>query len=336
MSFKIGNKIIGDYAHPFIIAEAGLNHCGDFKVAEQMVRAASGVGADAVTFQHIDAADFSAEQKGVKYWKKFRLSDAQLKKLFKLAKEKRMSITACVINKKDLDFIINLGADFIKILSGDITCYPFLEECAKTGLPIFLSTGASRLEEIKKAVKVITSAGNKKLIIYHTCTNYPTPWGEVNLDIIDLYKKEFTSPIGYCDHTEGDFVSLLAAAKGIAALEKHFSLDRAKKGTDYEVSLLPAEFKEMVKKIEEISLIKGKNKKYILDSEKDKYLRARRSIVARNDIPKGTVIRKGHLAYKRPGIGLQASELKEILEKRTNINIKANEYITKDKVKRWI
>lgn len=332
--FKIRNKIIGDYARPFIIAEAGINHRGDFKTAEKMVEAAYQIGADAVTFQHIDAADFNVSKNNVEYWNRLRLTDSQMASLFRSAKKKGLLVTACVINKPDLDLITSLRADFIKIVSGDITCHPFLKECAKTGLPIFLSTGASELNDVKEAVRVITSAGNKKLTIYHTCTNYPTPPEEVNLNIIDLYKKEFNFPIGYCDHTEGDFIPLIAVSKGIVALEKHLTLDRSDKGPDYEVSLTPEEFKAMMVKIKLISLVKGEAKKYILKSEKNKYLNARRSIVAKTDIPRGTRIGERHLAYKRPGFGLQANRLGAILGKKSKMMLRANEYITKKKVEK--
>ncbi len=333
-SFRIGDRIIGDYGRPFIIAEAGINHSGDFKTAKGMIDAAAKTGADAVSFQHIDAGDFNVEPGDVKYWDSLRLTKLQMAELFRQAKSAGLSVTACVINHPDLELIVDLGADFIKIVSGDITCLPFLRECARTGLPVFMSTGAAEIREVKEAVKSITSAGNKKLVIYHTCTNYPTPLEEVNLDIIDYYKKEFDFPIGYCDHTEGDFVPKLAAAKGIAVLEKHFTLDRNKKGPDYEVSLLPWEFKAMTEEIRKICLVRGRGEKHILNSEKNKYLKARRSIVAKRDIPRGTVISRDKLTYKRPGAGLQPNMLNKVLGKVAKVNIKDNEYVTLKKVKK--
>ena len=331
-TFKINNKTIGDDKETFIIAEAGINHGGDFKIAKKMVDKAAEIGADAITFQHIDAQDYNLKPQDVEYWNKLRLRDSEIEFLISKAKKKSLISTACVINQQDLDLIVNAGADFIKIVSGDITCHPFITSCALTDLPIFMSSGAANLEEVKSAVDVISKKGNEKIVIYHTCTNYPTPSDEVNLDIIDLFKREFEYPIGYCDHTSGYFVPLLAASKGICVLEKHLSLDVTKKGPDYEVSLEPNDFKKMRLRIKEINVIRGEQRKILLDSEKTNYLQRRRSIVSNKIISKGETITEDDLTYKKPGYGIQGDHLNDILGKWTIKEIKKNEVITKDMV----
>lgn len=335
---KIKNRSVGNNEPPFIIAEAGLNHAGNFMVAKEMIKFAHEASADAITYQHIDNSAFNIpskeNQNSKPDWESWRLKDEELEELLEYAKKHGLFTTAGVINKKDLDLVVSLGADFLKIVSGDITCLPFLEECGRTQLPIFMSTGASTLDDVKEAVKTIESTGNENLVIYHTTTNYPTPISEVNLRVLDTLKATFSNPIGFCDHTEGMIIPLAAAAKGVCAIEKHFTLDRNQKGPDYEVSLEPKEFKEMVQKIKIIYSALGSEEKVILKSEKQRYLYSRRSIVANDFIPKGTEIKAEILSYKRPGLCLQPNLISQIIGKTTKCDIKKNEFITLEKVEK--
>ena len=197
-----------------------------------------------------------------------------------------------------------------------------------------MSTGAATLDEVKDAVKLIENTGNEDIVIYHTTTNYPTPVSEVNLRVLDTLKATFNHPIGFCDHTEGMTIPLAAAAKGICAIEKHFTLNKDDKGSDYEVSLEPKEFEEMIQKIMTISNALGSEEKVLLSSEKQNYLNNRRSIVAKDFIPKGTKIKAEMLSYKRPALGLQPNSTSQIIGKTIKIDIKKNEYITLEKVEK--
>jgi sialic acid synthase SpsE len=158
----------------------------------------------------------------------------------------------------------------------------------------------------KNAVK---SEGNHKIVLYHTNTNYPTPLKEINLRVISTLQAAFDEIIGFCDHTEGYLAPLIATALGAKVNEKHFTLDRSKKGSDYEVSLEPPELKEMIRHLRNIEMILGSPVKKLLESEKNTVRFARRSIVAKQNIHKGVSIMKDMLAFKRPGTGFSPANL---------------------------
>ena len=186
---KIGNKLVGEGEKTFIIAEAGVNHNGDFKIAKKMVEVAAKAGADAVTFQHIIGEKLNVNTKELELstnlWKKWQLSDNELKKIFKYAKSLNLLYSACVTEKENVEKIIKYGASFLKIVSGDLTYLPFLDYCATKKLPILLSTGASILGEVEIAINTLQSKGCKDILVYHTNSGYPTPPEEVNLKIMD-------------------------------------------------------------------------------------------------------------------------------------------------------
>lgn len=327
---KIGNTIIGREGNVFIIAEAGVNHEGNFKIAKEMVRVAAEAGANAVTFQHVVDSELNVKQKDSPKklnWEKWFLKDEEIRELLSLAKERGLLCTACVIDNASVDMIVDYGADFFKIVSGDITNIPFLKYCAGKGLPLFISTGAASLEEVEAAVKAIKSEGNDKIVIYHTNTNYPTALQEINMRVLSTLQATFNEIIGFCDHTEGYLAPLIGTVLGAKVVEKHFTLDRSKKGPDYQVSLEPGELKEMISHIRNIELILGSPVKKILDSEQKTYKFARRSIVARQKIPKGVRITQDMLAFKRPGTGISPSLAGDIIAQEAARDICEDEII---------
>ena len=331
---KMGNAIIGGNNKVFIIAEAGVNHEGSFEAAQEMVCVAAKAGADAVTFQHIIDTELNVKQPGPKKfnWERWLLTNKEIKQLFALAKKKKLFCTACVIDTKNVDTIVDYGADFFKIVSGDITNIPFLRYCAKKGLPLFISTGAASLGEIEAAVNAVRSEGNDNVVLYHTNTHYPTPLQEVNLRVLTTLKAAFDEIIGFCDHTEGYLAPFIATVLGANVIEKHFTLNRNKKGPDYQVSLEPGELKEMIQNIRNIEMILGAPVKKLLASEKTTYKFARRSIVAKQKISQGTCITQNMLAFKTPGTGFSPSFKDYIIGRKAAKNIAQDEIIAEDMI----
>lgn len=323
---KIGNKSVGEGEPAFIIAEAGLNHGGNFEVARRMVKVAADAGADAVTFQQIlrDKLEVGATTSTD------ILSDTEIEHLFHYASELGLYYTACVIDNESIDKMVEYGVTFLKLVSGDLTNLPFLKYCAKTGLPILLSTGAAYMSEIETALSTIRSAGNRDIVVYHTNSGYPTPLEGVNLRVMDTLKEAFKLPVGFCDHTLGVLPPVVAVARGAKVIEKHFTLDRSLKGTDYQVSLEPEELKEMVINIRLVEKVLGSPDKEPLEYEEKTRKFARRSIVSRVKIPKGMVITEDMLTFKRPGTGISPSQLNSVVGKSPQIDINADEIITWD------
>ncbi|EEK47144.1 MULTISPECIES: N-acetylneuraminate synthase family protein [Bacillus] len=328
--FNINRKLIGDDSSVFVIAEAGINHAGSFIEAKKMVDVANSSMADAVTFQHIAYNDIDCRKssKTKLDWDKWRLSDEQIIELFDTAHRLGLSTTACVVDFKSLEFIVKSGADFLKIVSGDITCHPFLAECAKTGLPIFLSTGSALLSEIEAALEVIEKSGGKNVVVYQTNTKYPTPPNEVDLRVMETLKK-FNYPVGFCDHTAGTAISLAAVTLGAHVIEKHFSLDATIKRPDYEVSINPHELNQFVTDIRNIKKAMGVpiKRRHTDDAN---FILTRRSLVACSDMTKGTKIQWSDLTYKRPGTGTQPSEAKNFIGRTLKYDVSKDDQLYED------
>lgn len=339
---KIKNKLIGKDSSCFIIAEAGVNHNGDLNLAKKLIDKAKEAGVDAVKFQTFKAENIvtpKAEQ--AKYQtknigkkesqyamlKRLELPYSAFRNLKKYCDKKEIIFLSTPhSSKEDIDLISEL-CPAIKVGSGDLTNLPTLEYMAKKQLPIILSTGMATLEEVREAVKAILPI-NKKLILLHCTTNYPAQLKEVNLRAMRTIEKEFNLPVGYSDHTQGIEVSLAAATLGACVIEKHFTLDRKLPGPDHKASLEPKELKEMVEGIRNIQEALGDGIKKPNPSELEVAKVARKSVVAGQDIKKGTKIKEEMLAIKRPGTGIAPKYFSKILGKKAKEDIKKDELLT--------
>lgn len=330
---KIGNRLIGEGAPCFIIAEAGLNYGGDFEIAKKMVKVAADARADAVTFQHILSDKLTAgikKESSANVRNKWRLADEELKELFKYAASLGLLYTACVIDEESVDKIVKYGASFFKIVSGDLTYLPFLKYYATKKLPILLSTGAAGLSEVEIALNAIQSVGNQDIVVYHTNSGYPTPLEEVHLRVMDTLRDAFKLTVGFCDHTLEIITPVVAAARGASVIEKHFTLDRSLKGVDYEVSLEPGELKEMITNIRLVEKMLGSPIKKPLEYEQKTLKFARRSIVSRVKIPQGMTITDDMLTFKRPGTGIAPSLANLVVGRSAKIDIDEDKIISWD------
>lgn len=329
-TIKIGNKYIGEGQSVFIIAEAGVNHNGSLKLAKKMIDAAKSSGADAVKFQTFKAEDLMAE-KGARFkmLKKLELNQNGFKTLSDYCKKKNIMFLSTAFDSKSADFLYRLGVPAFKIASGELTNTPLLLQIANYHKPIILSTGMATLKEVREAVKAIYSTGNKKLILLHCTSNYPTRHEDVNLKAMDTLKKEFNVAVGYSDHTEGIEVPIAAVTMGACVIEKHLTMDKGLPGPDHKVSLEPDEFKDMVNAIRNIEKIMGDGIKVPRQSELEIKKIARKSIVASRDIPMGTRLSMDMLSVKRPGKGIEPKYLNRIIGKQLKVDIE------KDRVFTW-
>ena len=239
-------------------------------------------------------------------------------------------------DKEAVDFLDELMPVF-KISSSDITNIPFIKYIAKKQKPIFLSTGASTIDEIKDAVNTIEKEGNDQIVIMHCILNYPTKYEDANLGMITHLKKIFPNYlVGYSDHTLPDscmVVLTTAALLGAKVIEKHFTLDKSLPGNDHYHSMDTKDLKNLINNIKLVYKIFGKDKKEPLESEKKAIKYARRSIVATRDIPKNSIIGESMLTFKRPGTGISPKYLNEVIGKKTKRNIKKDEIVRWDDIK---
>jgi sialic acid synthase SpsE len=306
-SIKIADKIIGKGEKCFIIAEVGVNHNGDIKLAKKIIDQIVDIGADAVKFQAFNPekstsrfAEKSNYQKQTtkssvsqfEMLKKLQLSHDEIKNLKEYCNSKKILFLCTVSDMDGADFIKSLDVDFIKIASPDIINIPLIRHVAKFNLPIILSTGMSTLEEVREAVDVIKKWGNDQIVLLHCVSNYPTNHDDVNLNAMKTLEKEFKFPVGFSDHTLGDEIALAAVGMGAMVLEKHITLDQKMEGPDHRSSMEPESFKTMIKGIRNVEASFGDGIKKPAVSEKEVMMKARRSLVINRDVEKGTILTK--------------------------------------------
>jgi len=337
---KIENKYINE-DRCFIIAEAGVNHNGSIKFAKKLIDVAKEAKVDAIKFQtfkvgnvatkYAPKADYQVKNTGSKesqyeMIKKLELKEEDFKELYKYAKEKGIIFLSTPFDFESADFLDDLGVSAFKISSTDLTNLPFLKYIAKKGKPIILSTGMATLGEVEEAVNTIKKY-NEDIILLHCVTNYPANFEELNLKAIKTLKEAFKLPVGYSDHSLGIYAPIAAVSLGAVVIEKHFTLDKNLPGPDHKASLEPKELKEMVKCIRLIEKALGDGiKRPTFEEEKIKKV-VRKSIVAKINIPKGTIITEEMITFKRPGTGLSSKYYKEVIGKKARRDIKADEII---------
>lgn len=321
-----------------IIAEAGVNHNGNLEIAREMVRQAKWAGADYVKFQtavpelvistYAPKAEYQKETTGdadsqLEMCKAIHLPLTDYAGLKALCDEEGIGFMSTPFDLVSIDLLAELGQDYFKIPSGEITNLPYLRKIAAIGIPVILSCGMSTLDEIEDAILVLTGnhpdyPSESKLTrdditVLHCNTQYPTPYQDVNLLAMREISDKLNVKTGYSDHTQGIEVSIAAAALGAVVVEKHFTLSRFLPGPDHKASLEPAELREMVTAIRHIDEALGDGHKGVSESEKGNIVVARKSIIAARDIKKGEVFTEENLTVKRPGNGVSPMKWDEVL-----------------------
>jgi N,N'-diacetyllegionaminate synthase len=344
---KIGNRMIGENQPCFIIAEAGVNHNGDIKLAKKLVDTAVEAGADAVKFQTFQAealvtsaAEKAAYQKETtgdgtqsEMLKKLELKEGDFKELAQYTNSRGIIFLSTPFDTGSVDLLAKLGVPAFKIPSGEINNFFLLQHIARQNKPIILSTGMSTLQEVKEAVKFLKKEGAKDIILLHCVTAYPAKIEDTNLKAMETMRRRFKLPVGLSDHTTGIHVPIAAVAMGACVIEKHFTLDKNMPGPDHRASLEPTELKEMVRAIRDITKALGDGLKRPTDAEEANKKIARRSLVAKVDISGGTVITGEMLDIKRPATGIEPKYINKVIGKKAGENIKAGEVLTPSKIK---
>ena len=340
---EIKDHKIGENHSCFIIAEAGVNHNGSVELAKKLIDVAKDAGADAVKFQTFKAenivvknaekAEYQKETTGIgesqyDMIKKLELTEYDFKELADYAKKKGILFLSSPFDKESVDLLDEINVPAFKVASGEITNFPLLNYIAKKEKPIILSTGMSTLGEVEEALNVIRSEGVEDVILLHCISNYPARIEDVNLRAMETLKQAFKLPVGFSDHTLGITALIAAVALGACVIERHFTLDRNLPGPDHKASLEPNELKEMIKAIRDVEMALGDGIKKPTKEEEEIKKVARRSIVAKVDIPEGAIITEDMLDVKRPGIGIEPKYKERIIGKRAKVNIEKDELIT--------
>lgn len=328
----------------FIIAEAGVNHNGDIRIAKKMVDVAANAGVNAIKFQTFKAeslvskytpkADYQKRNTGIgesqfAMIKKLELSNKEFKDLYDYCNKKRITFLSSPFDIESISFLQKLGMQIFKIPSGELTNLPYLREIASLAKRLILSTGMADLSEIRTALEVLVANGTPrdKITVLQCTTEYPTPYKDVNLLAMNTIRDTLHVKVGYSDHTQGIEISIAAAALGACIIEKHFTLDNMMSGPDHRASLMPEQLALLVQAIRNVEKSLGNGIKCPCISEKKNKRVARKSIVASRNIAKDEVFSFHNVTIKRPGTGISPMEWDSIIGQKATRSYKEDELI---------
>ena len=328
-----------------IIAEAGVNHNGDPKLARQLVESAAVAGVDAVKFQifkpeavisrHAAKADYQkittgSDETQLDMVKKLELSEAVFREITDMCRQCGVRFLASPFDLPSVDFMLTLGVQTFKIPSGEITNLPYLRAIGAAGKEIILSTGMCTLGEVEKALDILEAAGTArhKISLLHCTTEYPAPFEDVNLKAMQTLRAAFPGVgVGFSDHTLGLEAAVAAVALGATIIEKHFTLDKALPGPDHRASLAPSELAALVRAIRNVEVALGDGRKKPAVSEMSNMPVARKSLVAARQIKSGERFSAENLTVKRPGHGLSPMLWDEVIGRHAGRNFDIDELI---------
>ncbi len=326
MNIKIGKKWIGKEKPVFVIAEGGINHNGNVKIAKKLVLKAKEAGADAIKFQTFKALDLaSPKSKYFKLFEKLELDYSDFEEIAEYAKNQEITFLSTPFSENAVDFLNKIGMPAFKIASGDLTNIPLIKYIASKKKPMIISSGLANITEVKEAVKTIRSCKNNKIMIMHSVSSYPTPHSEANLKAILQLQKTFPYTIGYSDNGAENLVPVIAVAMGAKIIEKHFTINKKLSGPDHLLSADPSELNQIIKNIRLTESMLGDGIKKCQPSEKENLIAARRSITAKISIKKGTKISKEMLGIQRPATGIHPKNIDRIIGRIAKKNINEHE-----------
>lgn len=341
-NIKIHSRPIGDGAPCYIIAEIG-NLFQNFTEAKRLIDSALEINVNAIKFQTWDAETlttkknfFDLEVTGnvsqYEFHKSIQITEKLQDDIVKYAKEKNMTIFSAPSHMNDIEVMEKMDLPVFKIGS-DLACHlPILKRVAKLQKPIILSTGMCTMDEIRKSVNTIYNEGNQELILLHCVSDYPAKIEESNLNVIYEMKKEFDTPIGFSDHSIGSLVPLSAAMIGANVIEKHMKHPENSVSPDDSHALNPEQFSDLIKSIRLVESAKGSGKKVPSISEEKNLKTNRVSIIAMQEIKKGTKITTEMIDIRRPGSGIMPYYYDDVLSKTAKLDISKETPITWDMI----
>lgn len=341
---KIGRSLVGKEYPPYIIGEIGLCHNGSVALAKQLIDSCVAAGCNAAKFQTFSADRISGKVLDARYnedvldleenlnqlFNRLIFSRDELKEIFSYARARQIDVFSTPFDIESLELLEQLNVPAYKISSMDIVNLPLIRAVAMKMKPIIISTGMCTLGDIEEAIGEVLGAGNPNLILLHCISSYPAAAAETNLKMIKKLGETFQVVTGFSDHFPDIYLVPPAIALGARVIEKHVTMDRSMKGPDHIFSLEPADLKKMVAQAHDTFLALGSGTKEISASEYRTVQKLRRTVFAKRDIPKGTVITGEMLVVKSPGIGILPKYIDLIVGREARVTIKADHPVTWD------
>ncbi|MCP9485385.1 MAG: N-acetylneuraminate synthase family protein [Gaiellaceae bacterium MAG52_C11] len=318
---------ISDASDCYVIAEIGHNHGGSVETAKKLFEEARNCGAHAVKLQKRDnrglftreAYDKPYENEnsfGATYGEHreaLEFGRAEYTELMAYAQELGVSFISAAFDFKSAEFLADLDIPAYKIASGDLTNTPLIRHIARIGKPVIFSTGGGRIDDVRRAHETLAEE-NDQIAVLQCTAGYPAEWNELDLSVITTYRGMFPETVvGFSSHDNGIAMAVAAYVLGSRILEKHFTLNRALKGTDHVFSLEPVGLRKMVRDLKRARLALGDGTKTTHPSEVAPLTKMSKKIVAARDLPAGHVLGEDDVALKSPGDGLPPYELERVL-----------------------
>lgn len=337
----VGGVTINDDSDCYVIAEIGHNHQGNLEQCKQLFLAAKECGANAVKLQKRSNRDLYTNEMynslydnrnsyGRTYGEHRQAVEFgrdEYAELQKYAAELGVMFFSTAFDIPSADFLAELDMPAYKVASGDLTNIPLIKYIAQIGKPMFMSTGGGTMADVERAHNAATAI-NSNVCIMQCTSGYPAKFSELNLRVIETYRERFPDcVIGLSSHDNGIAMALVGYILGARVVEKHFTLNRASKGTDHAFSLEPPGLKRLVRDLQRGNEALGDGEKYCYPSEEKPLVKMGKKLVAARDLPTGTVLTTEDVAIKSPNDGLPPYELENILGKKTSRAIVADENI---------
>ena len=343
-TLRIGTHEIGDNARCYVIAEIGHNHQGNLERARELFREAKLAGADAVKLQKRDnrtlytrtAYDKPYDNEnsfGSTYGEHrefLEFGAAEYKELQAYAAELGVDFFSTAFDLPSADFLAELDVPAFKIASGDLKSTPLLRHVARMGKPMIISTGGAELDDVRRAYETIMPL-NTQLAILQCTAGYPAAFEELDLRVIATYRREFPAAVvGFSSHDNGIAMPVAAYMLGARVVEKHFTLNRAMKGTDHAFSLEPVGLRKMVRDLERTHRAMGDGTKKIYESEKAPIVKMGKSLVVARDLPSGHVLTEADIVMKSPAGGIPPYDLDQVLGRAITKALHADDFLSYD------
>lgn len=351
LKIKIGNSEISNSSPTYFIADIAANHDGNIKRAKKLIKLSAAAGANAAKFQHFKAHTI-VSKKGFENIGKLSHQSKWKKSVYQVYKEASIDFSWTKALKKEciknnIDFLtspydLNYVDDVheyisaYKIGSGDITWTEIIKKISKKKKPVILATGASTLNDVKRAVKTILRH-NKKLILMQCNTNYTNNldnFNYINLKTLTQFNKIFGNKVilGLSDHTQGHSTVLGAVTLGARVIEKHFTDDNSRNGPDHKFSMNYKTWREMVVSTRELEKAIGDGEKKIEKNEIKSSLIQRRGVWLLKDKKKNEILHKKDIICLRPcpKNSILPYEIYKYLGKRFKRRLQKNSLLTKE------
>jgi N-acetylneuraminate synthase/sialic acid synthase len=338
----IDRVVINDESHCYVIAEIGHNHQGNLDRCKEMFRLARECGAHAVKLQKRDNRSLYTREMydkpydnensfGLTYGahrEALEFGRDQYRELQRYARELEITFFATAFDLPSADFLAALDMPAYKIASGDLKNLPLLRYVARLGKPIILSTGGARLEDVERAYETVRPL-NAQVGILQCTAGYPARFEELDLRVISTYRDRFPDVVvGLSAHDNGIAMATAAYVLGSRIVEKHFTWNRAAKGTDHAFSLEPPGLRKLVRDLDRVRQALGDGVKKVYSSEEGPILKMGKKLVAARDLPTGHVLTAQDIAQKSPGDGLAPCMLDQIIGRTLLRPLKADEAIS--------